>query len=72
MRQRHWPYLLVAPYAIYIALFRALVVFFSNKIGVDILSSMVSTVVFVNLWLLYHFYHDRGKPTVDNIQLINE
>ena len=64
LKNRQLPYLLVAPYTLYVALFTSGIVFLSIKIGVDVLSSLVPLVVFAMLILCFRYNNDNeGLPS---------
>jgi hypothetical protein len=67
LKRRQLPYMLVAPFTLYIALFTSGIVFLSIKIGSDGLSSLVPLVVLVIIFLCYRQYKNKeGLPSRDH------
>ena len=56
---RQLPYMLVAPFTLYISLFSSGIVFLSIKIGEDVLSSLVPAAVMVILLLVYRYSNEK-------------
>jgi hypothetical protein len=65
MNYKHLPYILVAPFTLYIALFASVIVFLSIKIGVDVLSSLVPISIFFILVQFYRIYKNRREIPAD-------
>jgi hypothetical protein len=65
LERRRLPYMLVAPFTLYIAFFSSMIVFLSIVIGEDVLSSLVPLAVLTIIFVLYR--RDHPKPQQSQI-----
>jgi hypothetical protein len=72
IKHRKMPYMLVAPFPLYMALLSSGIVFLSIRVGVDVLSSLVPLVVFGLLLLIWRFYGIDSTQTEHLVSHANE
>jgi len=72
LRHRKLPFMLVAPFPLYITLVSSGIVFLSIRVGVDVLSSLVPLVVFGLLLVLWRVFGEEEAPITQPDSQVNE